>query len=90
MLARYNFLFDVAEVRGLAHFDDLFRISTFFACLDPAGSPQSVWFRIAELLDHPTRKVQGKPVFVVPMAVGIAVDMARPFQEALRATISLR
>lgn len=85
-----GFLFDVAEVQKLAHFDDLFRVSTFFACLDPSGSPQSVWFRIPELLHCPTRKTKGKPVYAVAMSAGISVDMARPFQEALRDTISLR
>ena len=55
-----GFLFDVAEVRRLEHFDDLFRITTFFACLDPDGGRQSVGFRVAELMHCPVHKVKGK------------------------------
>jgi hypothetical protein len=84
-----GFLFDAAEVRGLALFDDIFRISTFFACLDPQGSDQSLWFRLPELTHFPVRTVKGKSAFAVPLSAGIPVSMARPFQEALRDTISL-
>jgi len=84
-----GFLFDVAEVRRLAHFDDLFRVSTFFACLDPAGSPQSVWFRVVELMQCPVRKMKGKPAHAVPFTAGVRVDMGRAFQDALRDIISM-
>lgn len=84
-----GFLFDAAEIRGLALFDDLFRVSTFLACLDPEGSAQSLWFRLPELTHCPQRKIKGKMTFAVPFTAGIPVDMARPFQEALRDAISL-
>ena len=77
-------LFDVAEVRRLAHFDDLFRITTCFACHDPNGGRQSVWFRVAELMHCPVHKVKGKPAHAVPFTAGVRVDMRRPFQDALR------
>ena len=84
-----GFLFDVAEVRRLAHFDDLFRITTFFACLDPDGGRQSVWFRVAELMHCPVHKVKGKPAHAVPFTAGVRVDMGRSFQDALRDIISM-
>lgn len=85
-----NFLFDLSEVRRLAHFGELFAVATFFACLDPEGSPTSVWFRAPELLALPVRKVKGKAVVVVPFDQGVRLSMTRPFQDALRDAISLR
>lgn len=82
-------LFDVAEVEKLTAFDDLFRISTFFACLDPDGGDRATWFRLPELRHCQTRRMKGGAVYVAPLSAGITVDMREPFQEALRATISL-
>lgn len=85
-----DFLFDVSEVRRLTHFGELFAVATFFACLDPEGSPDSVWFRASELLACPVRKLKGRPVFVVPFAQGVRLSIERPFQDALRDAITLR
>ena len=82
-------LFDVDEVEKLTAFDDLFRISTFFACLDPGGGDRATWFRLPELKHCRTRRMKSGAVYVAPLSVGITVDMREPFQEALRATISL-
>lgn len=84
-----GYFFDVAEVRALATFDDLFRVSTFFAVLDPAGSARSVWFRLPDLVHAHQLTVKGEAVYSVPVTAGIQVDMDRPFQEALRVAISL-
>lgn len=84
-----GFLFDIAEVRGLSAFDDLFRVSTFFACLDPAGSSTSYWFRLPEVVHCPKISAKGQTVHSVPYEAGIKVDMDRPFQEALRYAISI-
>ena len=82
-------LFDVDEVEKLTAFDDLFRISTFFACLDPSGGDRATWFRLPELKHCRTRRLKSGAVYVAPLSAGITVDMREPFQEALRATISL-
>lgn len=82
-------LFDVGEVEKLAAFDDLFRISTFFACLDPAGGDRASWFRLPELAHCATRRLKGGAVYVAPLSAGITIDMRQSFQEALRATITL-
>lgn len=84
------FLFDADEVRRLAYFDDLFKISTFVACLDPQGSPRSHWFRVIELANCPRRKTNGKIAHVVPTTAGIVVDMLAPFQDGFSAALSLR
>ena len=84
-----DFLFDVSEVRRLAHFGELFAVASYFACLDPQGSPISVWFRASELLQLPTRKIKGKPVCIVPFSHGVRLSMTRPFQDALRDAITL-
>jgi hypothetical protein len=82
-----TFVFDVSEVRRLAAFDRLFRITTFFACLALDGSDASVWFPVEDLMYLVGRRRTG--AVRVPARDGLAVDMARPFQEALRDTISL-
>jgi hypothetical protein len=76
-------------VRGLATFGELFNIPTFFACLNPAGEPDAVWFRVASLDVQPVKRVGARNVFVASVREGLAVDMRRPFQEALRNAISL-
>jgi hypothetical protein len=82
-----DFVFDVYEVRRLANFDRLFRITTFFACLDPAGSSESIWFQVEDLATLVGRKTAG--TIRVTATSGLAVDMERSFQEALRDAISL-
>lgn len=88
-LYRGAFLFDVSEIRRMVHFDDLFRISTFLACLEPDDSGRMVWFRALHLSGYPEKVVAGKDVMVVPRDAGQPVDMNRPLQEALREAISL-
>ena len=70
------YLFDVPEIRRLAHFADLFQISTFFACLDPEGGPSSRWLRVAELMELDPEKRARKEVIAAPIAMGIPVDMS--------------
>lgn len=83
-------LFDADEVRRLAYFDDLFKISAFMACLDPEGSPRSLWFRVIELASCGKRKINGKIVHVVPTTAAITVDMLSPFQTAVADALSLK
>jgi hypothetical protein len=84
------FIFDASEVDRLATFDQLFRITTFFACLDPEGSPVSVWFRVSDLATYEITRRGGKRVLIVPFAHGLVVDMRSPFQEAFGRVISLQ
>ncbi len=84
------FIFDISEVDRLATFDQLFRITTFFACLDPEGSTMSVWFRVADLAGYEIVRRGDKRVLIVPFADGLVVDMRHPFQEAFGRVISLQ
>lgn len=84
------FIFDASEVNRLATFDQLFRITTFFTCLDPQGSPMSVWFRVADLVGYEIVRRGGKRVMIVPFADGLVVNMLSPFQEAFGRVISLQ
>lgn len=84
---RGGFIFDRAEVTKLAAFDELFNLTTLFACLDPEGGPGSWWFRVADLDRMPDDK-RGERL-TVDVRAGLAVDMERPFQEALRDLVSL-
>ncbi len=85
-----GFIFDVSEVERLAMFDQLFRITTFFACLDPQGSPVSVWFRVSDLATYEIARRGGKRVLIVPFAHGLVVDVRSPFQDAFGRVISLQ
>lgn len=82
-----EFVFDVSEVRRLATFDRLFRITTFFACLDRDGSEESIWFPAEDLMLIVGRRRTG--TIRVSLQDGQAVDMGRPLQDALRDAISL-
>jgi hypothetical protein len=84
------FIFDASEVNRLATFDQLFRITTFFTCLDPQGSPMSVWFRVVDLVGYEIVRRGGKRVMIVPFADGLVVNMLSPFQEAFGRVISLQ
>lgn len=84
-----SFIFDASEVNRLATFDQLFRITTFFTCLDPQGSPMSVWFRVIDLVGYEIVRRGGKRVMIVPFADGLVVNMLSPFQEAFGRVISL-
>ncbi len=81
------YVFDVPEIRRLANFDRLFRITTFFACLAPSGADEAVWFQVEDLMILVGRRFGG--VVRVRAADGLAVDMGQPFQNALRDAISL-
>ncbi len=85
-----GFIFDASEVDRLSAFDQLFRITTFFACLDPEGSTMSVWFRVADLAGYEIVRRGDKRVLLVPFADGLVVDMRHPFQEAFGRVISLQ
>jgi hypothetical protein len=84
------FIFNASEVNRLATFDQLFRITTFFTCLDPQGSPMSVWFRVTDLVGYEIVRRGGKRVMIVPFADGLIVNMLSPFQEAFGRVISLQ
>ncbi len=84
------FIFDASEVNRLATFDQLFRITTFFTCLDPQGSPMSVWFRVTDLVGYEIVRRGGKRVMIVPFIDGLVVNMLSPFQEAFGRVISLQ
>lgn len=82
-----RFIFDVSEIRRLAAFDQLFRITTFFACLPIDGGSETVWFLVSAL-DDLARHRRGRTLHVTP-ADGLAVSMERSFQEGLRDGLSL-
>jgi hypothetical protein len=84
---RGGFIFDRAEVTKLAAFDELFNLTTLFACLDPDGGTASWWFRVADLDRRPDDRPGGR--LTVSVRDGLTVDLERPFQEALRDLVSL-
>lgn len=59
-------MFDVAEVEKLSAFDDLFRISTFFACLDPDGGDRAPGLSARRLVAQsaPVRRSGGNNAWI--------------------------
>lgn len=84
---RNGYIFDREEITRLASFNELFNLTTLLACLDPEGGPKSLWFRVLDLDRMPDGQKAG--TVDVSVSTGLAVDMDRPFQEALRDVISL-
>lgn len=82
-----GFIFDRLEVTKLAAFDTLFNLTTLFACLDPEGGAASWWFRVADLDRMADGRTPGR--LTVDVRAGLAVNLGRPFQEALRDLVSL-
>lgn len=82
-----TYVFDVAEIRKLATFDKLFRITTFFACLSLDGSRHSYWFGL-DALNERINGLKGGTIGVHPEQ-GLPVDMDRPFQDALADALHL-
>lgn len=76
-------IFDQAEIDKLVLFDDIFRITTFLACLDPNEPSRSWWFRVAQLARLPTERKMGVSAMKVPVAEGLEVNMEHPLQDAL-------
>ncbi len=83
------FLFDVAEIERLILFDDIFRLTTFLACLDPDSPDRSWWFRVAVLARLPVERNRGVMTLRVATSEGLLVDMAKPLQEALKNVLLL-
>ena len=84
-----RFIFDVDEVARLLHFDEIFRITTFFACLDPDESGRCWWFRLGKIAQIDFNKRRGVLTIEVPLADGLAVNMDEPLQHALRDVLLL-
>jgi Holliday junction resolvase len=76
-------LFDKSEIDKLILFDEIFRMTTFLACLDPEKSSRSWWFRVALLARLRTERKMGVSTMKVHVADGLEVDMERPLQDAL-------
>ncbi|WP_407052119.1 hypothetical protein [Methyloraptor flagellatus] len=76
------FVFDVAEIRRLAVFDRLFRVTTFLACQVAGDSAQSTWFQVEDIMLAVGRRRRG--TVQVHLGDGLDTRMSRPFQEALR------
>lgn len=83
------FIFDVDEVARLLHFDEIFRITTFFACLDPEDPGRCWWFRMGKIAQLEFSRRRGILTLNVPLTDGLAVDMNEPLQQALRDVLLL-
>lgn len=82
-------IFDVDEVARLLHFDEIFRITTFFCCLDPDEPGRCWWFRLGKVAQIDFSKRRGIPTIEVPLTDGLAVNMDEPLQQALRDVLML-
>lgn len=83
-----RFLFDVDEVQRLRTFSRLFRLTVFFACLDPEGSDQSYWVRLDKLDSAAAFKRNGKLVLSLALGDAHPVSMQTDFFKAFSAAIS--
>lgn len=77
------FIFDKPEIDKLFLFDEIFRMTTFLACLDPENPSRSWWFRVAWLARLPTERKMGVSTMKASVAEGLEVDLDRPLQDAL-------
>jgi len=77
------FIFDKPEIDKLILFDEIFRITTFLACLDPDNPSRSWWFRVGLLARLPTERKMGVSTMKVDAGDGLEVDLDRPLQDAL-------
>lgn len=78
------FLFDVDEIERLILFDEIFRITTFLACLDPDNPDRCWWFRVALLARLPAERKRGVMTLRAAVADGLEVNLTKPLQEALK------
>lgn len=77
-------IFDVSEIDKLAKFDEIFRITTFLACVDPDNPTRTWWYRIGALTARPPVRRMGAMTIHVSISDGLEADMTRPLQEMLR------
>lgn len=85
-----RFLFDVEEVQKMRVFSKLFRLTLFFACLDPEGSDQSYWVRLDQLDTTAAHARNGKLVLSFPLSDAIPVSMSQSFLNAFFDSVALR
>jgi hypothetical protein len=83
------FIFDVAEIERLILFDEIFRITTFLACLDPDNADRNWWFRVALLARMPAERKRGVLTLKAAVSEGLEVDLTKPLQEALKDVLLL-
>lgn len=84
-----HFIFDVDDVARLLHFDEIFRITTFFACLGPEEPGRCWWFRLGKVAQIDFNQRRGILTIEVPLVHGLAVNMDEPLQQALRDVLLL-
>jgi Holliday junction resolvase len=83
------FIFDQDEIEKLIHFDEIFRLTTYFACLDPDDPGRCWWFRVGRLARMPTQRRMGVQTMAVSVQEGLQVRMDEPLQYALRDVLLL-
>ncbi|MEP9356888.1 hypothetical protein ABLE93_25490 [Xanthobacter sp. KR7-65] len=75
-------VFDLDEIRRLRAFARMFRVTIYFACLDPEGGHQAYWVRLDQLDGIPLQHMAKKPVLILPLSQAQPVDMRASFYDA--------
>lgn len=82
-------IFDVDEVRKLRAFAHLFRLTVYFACLDPEGGPLGYWVCLDQLDFVPSVRRNGKLTLALPCAAALPVSQEEPFYSAFVRAVEL-
>lgn len=82
-------IFDLNEVRKLRTFARVFHLTVYFACLDPAGGPESYWVRLDQLDDLPAQRRGGSLTVSMPLQEALPVSMQRSFHAAFIDAVAL-
>ncbi len=82
-----HLIFDVAEVRKLAAFSELFNTVGLFACIAPNGSPLMKWVPLANFLELTPEKINCAQAYVVKLTDALTIDKRKPFKAALIALL---
>ena len=82
-------VFDLDEIRNLRAFARSFRVTIYFACLNPEGGHLAYWVRLDQLDAVPLQYMAKKPVLVLPLDQAQPVDMRASFFDAFFDAVSL-
>ena len=84
-----HFIFEMDEIRRMRTFARFFHMTVYFACLDPAGSPESYWLRLDQFENLVPVRREGSLTVAIAAEVALPVSMRKSFHTAFLDAVAL-
>lgn len=88
-LYRGHFIFELNEIQRLRTFAWCFKVTVYFACLDPDGSLESYWIRLDQFANLAAVRRGSSLTLAFPAEIALPVSMHKSFHDAFQAAVTL-